>query len=86
MTKEKNIFTVGILLFNDVEVLDFAGPFEVFSVAREVGQHLEGKQLFKVLTIAETENLVTATGGLQIKPQFTIENHPPIDILSAAAS
>ena len=36
--------TVGILIFNDVEVLDFAGPFEVFSVARQVGQHNQGQQ------------------------------------------
>lgn len=73
--------TVGILLFDDVEVLDFAGPFEVFSVARPVGQHNEGRQLFKVLTIAEKEGLVIATGGLSIQPNFTIENHPPFDIL-----
>jgi transcriptional regulator GlxA family with amidase domain len=81
MAKELAALTVGILLFNDVEVLDFAGPFEVFSVAKEVGKHREGKQLFNVATIAEKRNLITATGGLQIKPHATIDNHPPLDIL-----
>src|SRR5665811_1304197 len=77
----KDILTVGILLFDDVEVLDFAGPFEVFSAARPVGQHKDGTQLYTVITIAEKEGLISATGGLQVQPLFTIDNHPPINIL-----
>ena len=79
--QRQDTLTVGILLFDDVEVLDFAGPFEVFSVARPVGQNRDGTQLFAVITIAEKERHIKATGGLQVQPQYTIKNHPPIDIL-----
>ena len=41
---------VAILLFPDVEVLDFAGPFEVFAVTDE----LRGYDTFNVITVAET--------------------------------
>ena len=78
---EQSKRTVGILIFEDVEVLDFAGPFEVFSAARAVGQHNEERQLFNVLTVAERADQVRATGGLLIQPHFTIDDHSPLDIL-----
>ncbi|MFT4566271.1 MAG: transcriptional regulator GlxA family with amidase domain, partial [Saprospiraceae bacterium] len=40
--------TIGILLFDEVEILDFAGPYEVFSIARD----LSGIALFDVKTIS----------------------------------
>ncbi len=78
---QKPLPTVGILIFDDVEVLDFSGPFEVFSVARPVGEHRDEATLFTVLTIAEEERLITCRGGLLVKPHATIENAPPLDIL-----
>ena len=36
---QDRLLTVGILIFDDVEVLDFCGPFEVFSVARPAGKY-----------------------------------------------
>ena len=45
--------TVGILLFDDVEVLDFSGPFEVFFAARLEGQDDDDPALFDVVTIAQ---------------------------------
>jgi hypothetical protein len=48
--------TVGILVFDDVEVLDFCGPYEVFSVARPPGADAsprgDARRLFRVLTLA----------------------------------
>jgi transcriptional regulator GlxA family with amidase domain len=73
--------TVGILIFDDVEVLDFCGPFEVFSVARSPGEHSDEHKLFRVLTIAEEDRIITCRGGLLVKPHATIENHPALDIL-----
>ncbi|WP_149404538.1 DJ-1/PfpI family protein [Dictyobacter arantiisoli] len=73
--------TVGILLFDEVEVLDFCGPFEVFSVARRPGVHNDSAQLFNVVTIAETDRIISCRGGLLVKPQATIEQHPALDIL-----
>ena len=75
--------TVGILIFNEVEVLDFCGPFEVFSIARPLEPEKQGDehQLFRVVTIAENNQLVTCRGGLLVQPHTTIEQHPPLDIL-----
>lgn len=77
--------TVGILIFNEVEVLDFAGPFEVFSVAgrfKANGRDQDDTDVaMRAVTIAQTAALVHARGGLQIQPQFTFDNHPPLDVL-----
>src|SRR5258708_30669440 len=78
---QNHIPTVGILIFDDVEVLDFWGPCEVFSVARPGGEHSDESRLVKGVTIAEEERIITCRGGLLVKPHTTIENHPPLDIL-----
>ncbi|WP_209121228.1 DJ-1/PfpI family protein [Alkalihalobacillus sp. BA299] len=70
--------TVGILLFNDVEVLDFAGPFEVFSIATIPKSN---DKPFIVKTISENGELVTARNGLNVKPDFSFANHPSLDIV-----
>lgn len=72
----KEIIHVGILLFNEVEVLDFAGPFEVFSVATE-----NNKKLFNAFTIGESDKTIIARNGLKVIPEYTIQNHPELDIL-----
>jgi transcriptional regulator GlxA family with amidase domain len=70
---------VGILIFDEVEVLDFCGPFEVFSVARDPED--QNHKPFAVFTIAEQERMIKARGGLLTQPHFYFDNHPPIDIL-----
>ncbi len=70
--------TVGILIFDDVEVLDFCGPFEVFATTTLPDSD---DKPFRVLTIAERSNIVTCWGGLLVQPNGTIEDHPPLDIL-----
>jgi transcriptional regulator GlxA family with amidase domain len=71
---------VGILIFDDVEVLDFCGPFEVFSVSRKAGA--EGDEaLFNVYTVAEKGDLTVARGGLMVKPHYTFHDHPKFDLL-----
>ncbi len=71
--------TAGILIFDDVEVLDFCGPFEVFSVARLAAG--ESEPVFTVLTIAEEDRLIRCRGGLLVQPHHTVDQHPPLDIL-----
>ena len=69
---------VAILLFDDVEVLDFAGPFEVFSVAgRRAGR---GEPAFVVSTVANRPGPVVARNGLTLVPQFTVADCPPSEI------
>lgn len=73
---------VGILVFPDVEVLDFAGPFEVFSVTRlDETRRMEETSPFGVCLIAESLEPVRATGGLRILPDYRFEDHPPLSIL-----
>jgi transcriptional regulator GlxA family with amidase domain len=73
---------VGILIFPDVEVLDFCGPFEVFSVTRlNEDARREESSPFEVLLVAETKNTIVATGGLKVIPDVTLETCPPLDIL-----
>jgi transcriptional regulator GlxA family with amidase domain len=70
---------VTILLFDDVEVLDFAGPFEVFSVAgRRAGR---GDPVFVVSTVAASSRPIVARNGLTVVPHFTIADCPPAEIL-----
>lgn len=69
--------TVGILLFNEVEVLDFAGPFEVFSLAENAANN----KCFDVITIAENQAPISARNGLQVIPDYNFTNHPDIDVL-----
>ncbi|MFW5432815.1 DJ-1/PfpI family protein [Paenibacillus apiarius] len=70
---------VGILLFNDVEVLDFAGPFEVFAVT---GQTLTtASSPFLVKTVSEDGKIVTARNGLKIQPDYSYADAPQFDIL-----
>ncbi len=73
---------VGILVFDDVEVLDFCGPFEVFSVTRlDESRRREEPSPFRLLLVAERSDVVVATGGLRVTPDVTVADCPPLDIL-----
>ena len=73
---------VGILVFPDVEVLDFCGPFEVFSVTRlDESRRREEPSPFEVLVIAETREPVVATGGLRVLPDHDLASCPRLDVL-----
>ncbi len=67
---------VAILLFNEIEVLDFAGPFEVFGVADRKAD----PKPFRVFTVAE-RGPVYARNGLSINPTYLLNDHPKADIL-----
>ena len=81
MTTSPDRRTVGILIFEGVEVLDFCGPFEVFSVTRKRDAEDQPVRLFDALTIAETSDVVVCTGGLKVVPDATVDDHPPLDIV-----
>ena len=68
--------TVAILLFNEIEVLDFAGPFEVFGVA---GRN-DNPKPFRVITVAE-RGPIYARNGLSINPTYLLNDHPKADII-----
>jgi transcriptional regulator GlxA family with amidase domain len=68
---------VAVLLFDNVEVMDFAGPFEVFGVT---GQR-EGKALFDVFTVAREMRPVLARNNLSVNPDYGFRDCPTADIL-----
>src|SRR5438477_12770960 len=68
---------VCIVIFDDVEVLDFCGPFEVFTVTG--GR--DGSVPFLVSTVSETGEIITARGGLRVEPAHSFETCPTPDIL-----
>jgi transcriptional regulator GlxA family with amidase domain len=73
---------VGIVIFDDVEVLDFCGPFEVFSVARlDDAKRREESSPFEVLLVAQKSEPVTTSGGMRVLADVTFANCPALDIL-----
>ena len=75
------MLTIGILLYDEVEVLDFAGPFEVFSTASRVAGRRGEAAPFRVLTLAIAPGPVHARGALPVLPEATLATHPPLDVL-----
>jgi putative intracellular protease/amidase len=78
-------YNVAILLFEAVEVLDFAGPLEVFSRTR-VSPGVESRRSdetapFRVFTVAKKDEPVTTTGDLQVVPHYSFTTAPPVDLL-----
>lgn len=74
---------VGILVFEDIEVLDFCGPFEVFSVTR-LNEEKRRAELspFNVFLVAESkEQPVVTTGGMKVLPDHDLDNCPMLDVL-----
>lgn len=79
------VWNTAIVVFDGVEVLDFAGPFEVFSRTRlEPGlesRRSDASAPFRVFTVAPETRDVVATGGLRVQAHFTFEDAPRVDLL-----
>jgi transcriptional regulator GlxA family with amidase domain len=77
--------TVGILLFDDAEVLDFCGPFEVFSVTgrlQATGKNQGGTDTaIEVYHLAQSMRPVKALGNFVVLPHYTLQDHPALDVL-----
>ena len=67
---------IGIYIYDNAEVLDFSGPFEVLSTAKRLSGHD-----WNIFLIAEKLTLVQARGGFPIQPHFCFDAHPDIDVL-----
>jgi transcriptional regulator GlxA family with amidase domain len=75
-----NARNVAILVFDGVEVLDFAGPYEVFSVAAAEMPRSPYTPFF-TYTIGLTARAVETYGGLTVTPRFSLGEAPPPDVL-----
>ncbi|MBE0379795.1 DJ-1/PfpI family protein [Pseudoalteromonas prydzensis] len=67
---------IGIYIYDDAEVLDFSGPFEVFSTAKRLANND-----WQVSLIAESNTPVMARGGFSVNPHYSFADHPQIDLL-----
>ena len=67
---------IGIYIYDDAEVLDFSGPFEVFSTAKRLANND-----WQVCLIAENNTPVMARGGFSVNPHYSFVDHPAIDLL-----
>jgi len=67
---------LAILVHDDVEVLDFCGPFEAFGVTGD-----PGVAHFNVFTVAEEARAVRANTGMLVQPNHTIDDCPPLFML-----
>jgi len=77
---------VIILAFDEVEALDFAGPFEVFTTATRMHHRLQpdGPALFEVLSVAQqphAEHPVQARAGLRLLADHALDDAPQADVL-----
>jgi len=79
MTERKK---VGILIFDNVEELDFVGPYEVFnSVRLDEARRREEPSPFETVLVAEKPDVIRANGGLRVIPDSTTDHCPKLDIL-----
>jgi transcriptional regulator GlxA family with amidase domain len=75
---------VAILMFDEVEALDFAGPYEVFTTASRVSRKLHGADTpvpFQVHTVARDGGLVRARAGLRVQVDHALDTAPAADLL-----
>jgi transcriptional regulator GlxA family with amidase domain len=87
---EKRQWTVGILLFDHVDLTDLAGPYEVFhntGYTRQdvqtilLGQDSSAHHPFLVRTVSQTGQQLRASNGLRLHPDYAFEQAPAFDIV-----
>lgn len=72
----KGLPTIGLLMYNGVLTTEVTATADVFTKPTE-----DGKQLFNVITIAETSKPIVTEEGLKIIPDYTFENCPKLTVL-----
>ncbi|MFC5475332.1 DJ-1/PfpI family protein [Paraherbaspirillum soli] len=79
------MLSVGILVFDDVEILDFSGPYEVFSTAARVhgrtNGHADAGQLFRCFLVAASMRPIRTRGGMLVLPDCVLPPVADIDVL-----
>ncbi|WP_291425372.1 DJ-1/PfpI family protein [Deinococcus sp.] len=81
MTQPPPPLTIGILIFDGIEVLDLGGPFEVFSVASRVAGRWGQEAPFRPVLVGLTSAPAGARGGFRVLPDATMQACPPLDVL-----
>lgn len=68
---------IGIYIYDQAEVLDFSGPFEVFCTASRI---CTNGTPFTTFLVSQTGDIVNARGGYKVVPDYGFHNHPAIDL------
>jgi transcriptional regulator GlxA family with amidase domain len=66
---------VGILIFDDVEELDFVGPLEVFGIAAKLKGGID------TVTLSKTGKQIEGRYGLRVQPDHSFADCPPLDLM-----
>ncbi|WP_353779664.1 DJ-1/PfpI family protein [Winogradskyella sp. 3972H.M.0a.05] len=72
---------VAVFIYDGVEILDFAGPAEVFSASAKRNKNGQWEQKFNVYTVAFSDQQITSQGFISISPNYSIANAPKPDII-----
>ena len=83
MTEQANdeTFTIGFVLFDQAEELDWVGPFEVFTMAKEAAGGRGEAAKIRVVLVSQTGGIVTGAKGLRNEVDATFEDAPPFEVL-----
>ena len=73
---DKGSIPVAFVISNDATMIDFTGPWEVFQDCQAEGRGAAADDAFRLFTVAEQASPVRVTGGMQVTPDFTVQNAP----------
>lgn len=73
--------TIGLLIFDDAEELDFVGPWEVFTMVNEVSARFGKERPHTMLMVAESDRPVRCAKGMRVIPDVTTDQCPKLDVL-----
>lgn len=79
MAAEKR--TIGIVLFDGAEELDWVGPFEVFTMAREASGENGSASGLEVVLVSETGGIVKGAKGLRNEVDHAFADAPAFDVV-----
>jgi transcriptional regulator GlxA family with amidase domain len=77
----KAAYTIGIVLFDRAEELDWVGPFEVFTMACEVAYGKGSAAEIKVVLISHDGEVVQGAKGMRVEVDHSFANAPALDVL-----
>jgi putative intracellular protease/amidase/YHS domain-containing protein len=75
---DKGQISIAFLISDGAVVIDFCGPWEVFQDVMIPGRE---EMPFRLYTVAETKKPIRTSGGMQIVPDYTIQNAPPPKVI-----
>jgi transcriptional regulator GlxA family with amidase domain len=80
-TAQDKSFTIGLVLFDGAEELDWVGPFEVFTMAKEAAGGAGRASTIRVVLISRDGEVVKGAKGLRVEVDASFETTPSLDLL-----